>query len=95
MANKKCRIQISNYFNPIPDDKKFYFPHQNAIKKIKKLSIDIKCDEIDIMNTINDDTFNLHNNPLNNVAQSAGAVEYTDCTSAEGYDPPPQQVSWI
>ena len=21
-------------------------------------------------------------------AQSAGAVEYTDCTSAEGYDPP-------
>ena len=22
------------------------------------------------------------------IAQSAGAVEYTDCTSAEGYDPP-------
>ena len=22
------------------------------------------------------------------MAQSAGAVEYTDCTSAEGYDPP-------
>ena len=25
------------------------------------------------------------------VAQLAGAVEYTDCTSAEGY---PQRVSW-
>ena len=23
-----------------------------------------------------------------NLAQLAGAVEYTDCTSAEGYDPP-------
>ena len=23
------------------------------------------------------------------IAQSAGTVEYTDCTSAEGYDPPP------
>ena len=22
------------------------------------------------------------------IAQSAGAVEYTDCTSAEGWDPP-------
>ena len=27
--------------------------------------------------------------------QSAAVVEYTDCTSAEGYDPPPpEQVSW-
>ena len=25
---------------------------------------------------------------LNNIAQFAGAVEYTDCISAEGYDPP-------
>ena len=24
-----------------------------------------------------------------NIAQSAGAIEYTDCTSAEGQDPPP------
>ena len=24
-------------------------------------------------------------------AQSAGAVEYTDCTSAEGWDPPPHE----
>ena len=24
---------------------------------------------------------------LLHIAQSAGAVEYTDCTSAEGYDP--------
>ncbi len=29
------------------------------------------------------------------VAQSAGAVEYTDCFSAEGKDPPLQRVSWI
>ena len=29
------------------------------------------------------------------LAQSAGAVEYTDCPSAEGQDPPPQRVSWI
>ena len=28
------------------------------------------------------------------IAQSAGAVEYTDCTSAEGQDPH-QWVSWI
>ena len=25
------------------------------------------------------------------MAQSAGAVEYTDCTSAEGYDPQPNE----
>ena len=25
------------------------------------------------------------------IAQSAGAVEYTDCTSAEGLDPPPNE----
>ena len=25
---------------------------------------------------------------INYIAQSAGAVEYTDCTSAEGYDHP-------
>ena len=29
------------------------------------------------------------------VAQSAGAVEYTECFSAEGQEPPPpQRVSW-
>ena len=28
-------------------------------------------------------------NPV--IAQSAGAVEYTDCTSAEGLDPPPNE----
>ena len=28
------------------------------------------------------------------IAQSAGAVEYTDCFSADGLEPP-QQVSWI
>ena len=28
--------------------------------------------------------FSTLNNPTNNIAQSAGAVEYTDCTSAEG-----------
>ena len=27
-------------------------------------------------------------------AQSAGAVEYTDCFSVKGWDPHPQQVSW-
>ena len=26
------------------------------------------------------------------IAQSAGAVEYTDCTSAEVWDPPPMSV---
>ena len=26
--------------------------------------------------------------------QSAGPVEYTDCTSAEGHDSPHQRVSW-
>ena len=29
----------------------------------------------------------------NTFAQSVGAVEYTDCTSAEGEDPLPQRVS--
>ena len=29
---------------------------------------------------------------INQLAQSAGAVEYTDCFSAEGYDPPPTSV---
>ena len=28
-------------------------------------------------------------NQTERIAHSAGAVEYTDCTSAEGYDPPP------
>ena len=28
------------------------------------------------------------------LAQSAGAVEYTDCTSAVGGKTPPQRVSW-
>ena len=27
------------------------------------------------------------------IAQSAGAVEYTDCTSAKGVIPPPKRVS--
>ena len=31
---------------------------------------------------------------VNHFAQLAGAVEYTDCISAEGYDHP-QWVSWI
>ena len=30
-------------------------------------------------------------NPLNDFAQLAGAVEYTDCISAEGYDPTPNE----
>ena len=29
------------------------------------------------------------------IAQLAGAVEYTDCVSAEGLDPRTQLVSWI
>ena len=29
------------------------------------------------------------------IAQSAGAVEYTDCTSAKGQDTLRQRVSWI
>ena len=29
---------------------------------------------------------------LYHIAQLAGAVEYTDCTSAEGQDPPPMSV---
>ena len=32
----------------------------------KKQSTNIKCDEINIMNIINDNTFNLYNSPLNN-----------------------------
>ena len=35
------------------------------IKK-KKKNANIKCDEINIMNIINDNTFNLHNSLLNN-----------------------------
>ena len=35
-------------------------------KSRKKQSINIKRDEINIMNIINDNTFNLHNNLLNN-----------------------------
>ena len=31
----------------------------------------------------------------NKVAQTAGAVEYTNCFSAEGYNLPCQRVSWI
>ena len=27
-------------------------------------------------------------------AQSTGAVEYTNCVSAEGYDPPPNECPW-
>ena len=44
----------------------------------------IKRDEINIMNIINDDTFDLHNNLLDKVALSAGAVEYTDCIFPKG-----------
>ena len=32
---------------------------------------------------------------LRGQAQSSGAVEYTNCTSAVGYDPPSPWVSWI
>ena len=32
---------------------------------------------------------------LSSVAQSARAVEYTDCTSAVGWAPPRKWVSWI
>ena len=42
--------------------------HSNFSKanQEKKQSINIKCDEINIMNIINDNTFNLHNSLLNN-----------------------------
>ena len=33
------------------------------------------------------------NSSIKYLAQSAGAVEYTDCISADGYDYP-QRVSW-
>ena len=29
------------------------------------------------------------------LAQSAGAVEYTDCISAEGYGQPPPHPQWV
>ena len=32
-------------------------------------------------------------NTLISLAQSAGALEYTDCFSAEGYDPPPPPIN--
>ena len=35
-------------------------------KSREKLSTNIKCDKINIMNIINDETFNLHNSLLNN-----------------------------
>ena len=46
-----------------------YKTHSNfswANKKNKKQSTNIKRDEINIMNIINDNTFNLHNSLLNN-----------------------------
>ena len=33
--------------------------------------------------------------PLSEIAQSAGAVEYTDCTSAEGYPPTHTHTQWV
>ena len=30
-----------------------------------------------------------------NIAQSTVAIEYTDCTAAEGWELPRQRVSWI
>ena len=36
---------------------------------------------------------NGHSDPSSNFVQSAGAVGYTDCFSAEGYDPTPIECS--
>ena len=41
-------------------------PTSEGQMKKKKISANIKRDEINIMNIINDNTFNLHNNLLNN-----------------------------
>ena len=42
------------------------FSRANQEKILVKQSTNIKCDEINIMNIINDNTFNLHNSLLNN-----------------------------
>ena len=36
-------------------------------------------------------TFKINFTPQNQIAQSAGAVEYTDYPSAEGLDPPQRE----
>ena len=41
-------------------------PNFSRANQDKKQSTNIKHDEIDIMNIINDNTFNLHNSLLNN-----------------------------
>ena len=41
-------------------------PNFSRANEEKKQSINIKHDEIDIMNIINDNTFNLHNSFLDN-----------------------------
>ena len=41
-------------------------PYFSKTNQEKKQSTNIKCDEINIMNIINDNTFNLHNSLLNN-----------------------------
>ena len=53
------------------------------IKK-KKKKTNIKHDEINMLNIVNDNTFNLYNSLLNNnITQLAGVVEYNDYFSAE------------
>ena len=41
-------------------------PNFSRVNQEKKQSTNIKCDEINIMNIIKDNTFNLHNSLLNN-----------------------------
>ena len=43
-----------------------HFRRVNQDKILMKQSINVKCDEMNIMNIINDNTFNLHNSLLNN-----------------------------
>ena len=41
-----------------------------------------------LYNTHNQTDLHTHTHTHSHIAQSAGAVEYTDCFSAEGWDPP-------
>ena len=49
---------------------------ENQEKVLMKEITNIKCDEINIMNSVNDNTFNLHDSLLNNDNRSGEIVDF-------------------
>ena len=75
------------------DDIKIFAKKDKELK-ILLISIRIYCQDIGIEFPIEKFAMFIirkksikHRNNRRNIAQSAGAVEYTDCTAAEGYPP--------